>query len=473
MLPDQEKAAQWPYGDAFQVKVLAHCLKDSTFLPRHNDVIMPSYFQREQLNALAYLITSYFKKYQSVPTYEALSTQVTTYVSTYGGDRAPEMFRDLTEWMDAIYQLELTDGDFIHDKAIEFGRRQALKKAIAESLTSLENPKAVDFVDIQSNFDGVFQLGAEKDFGVDWHEIAPKLPVLLNEDTTYGRKYKVPTGFISLDQRLSGGMGAGEIAIIAGPPGKGKSTFLVNLGKAASRHFKEKANDKVVVHVTLELKQPDISLMYSSCVTGVPRNDVITSAGEYDSKLARFAPLFAHIRIKYFSPGSISTNDLKWWLVNMQSIDKVTPGLIIVDYADKLKGGESDRYRGMGEIYTSLIAIGDRFQCPIWTGSQINREWSEEETITGKGLADSFQKKMDADLVITLNQTMKEHENKICRLYLDKVRRGEGQGMVWCNYQKDKAVIWEMTPEELELYKTRASGAEPKTVKHTGEGYEE
>jgi hypothetical protein len=203
----------------------------------------------------------------------------------------------------------------------------------------------------------------------------------------------------------------------------------------------------------MELKdRGDIGLMYGANITGIARDSIIVEKDRYIQQLVGQAPFFNEIYIKYFSPGTITVQDLRWWLINLQSIQQVTPGLIIIDYADKFKGVEDDRYNAMGDVYTQLIALGDRFACPIWTGSQINREWSHTDIITEQGIADSWQKIAHADLVLTLSQTKDERKDKKCRLYTAKVRRGEGQEEILCHHRGDLSAIWEMTNEEVTAY---------------------
>jgi hypothetical protein len=444
----------WGNGDEFACNVLAYCLKDSLFYVKHLDVITPAHFENLNLRQLCHLLAIHFKQYQRIPTHNEFLTVIGEYAQAYGGQNQSALYTDLITWAGYIYNIEISGEDFIHVKVVEFGKRQALLRAINKTLESVEANRAIKFDELQKDFDNVFRIGLERDYGVDFHETVCSLPEFLKTDSVYGLANRIPTGFRQMDDRLMGGMGTGELAVVGGPPGRGKSTFLVSIGINAARHFADKKIDKHVVHITLELHdKSDVVLMYGSHITRVPKNLIFEQSEEWSKRAEEYKPYLSKIRIKYFVPGTLGVDELLWWIVNAQSVRGINPGLVIVDYADELKGGEADRYRGMADIYSGLIAIGDRFQCPVWTGSQINREWSGQQVIKGQGMADSWHKMGKADLVLTICQNEWEEKHAVSRLYMGKVRRGPGADQIYCHHRGDIAAIWEMTLEEVEAIK--------------------
>jgi replicative DNA helicase len=401
------------------------------------------------------LVIGYFKKHYLIPTHESALAMVYEYAQSYGGINPGELLSSLSVWLEHAYTVELSDAPFITERIVQFGQHQAIKAAIGMGLDMLESHDD-NLNKLRQIFDDALRVGSTRNMGTNFMAIAEMLPQLMLEDPVYGSKKKVPTGLIALDQTLFGGMGAGEVVVIAGPPGRGKSTLMINMAKKAANHFKLINSGKSVIYITLEggLKELDIAVKFGASLTGIPINDIAAGVPIYYEKIQQQMNFLGpkSIMIKYFSPGTVGTEDLRWYVANAMSLEGIVPGLIVIDYADKLKGMELDSYKGAGQIYDSFTSIGDKFECPIVTGSQINRSWAEEEVIDGRGLADSWLKLANADIVITMCQTRDEHAAGIVRLYMAKVRKGEDSGTIYCHWNGASACIWEMTQSETIEY---------------------
>ena len=445
-------------GEGFQVKLIALCLRDPGFLQSHLDVLKPHYFENGHLSVLESLVLDYFSKHYIVPSHEAIVATVHEYARQYGGDKSSELLGLLGSWLDHVYTVDLSDSAFITEKVVEFGQRQAIKVAIGEGLDMLEK-RDKDLGKLRQIFDDALRVGSSRDMGTDFGKVALNLPQMMMNDPVYGIKNKVPTGFYALDKNLMGGIGAGEVMVVAGPPGRGKSTVMVNIGKRAAQHFRSVNSNKSVIYVTLEggMKELDIAAKFGACLTGVQINDIASGNPVYQSKVVDVLQGLGpnSIRIKYFSPGSVGAEDLRWFFANLMSMESIDPGLIIIDYADKLKGMEDSRYLEAGRIYDQFTGIGDKFKCPIITGSQINREWSGEETIDMRGLAESWLKGANADVIVTLNQTKEEHAAQVMRLFLAKVRKGADHGIIYCHWVTANALCWELSQQEVNDLKSK------------------
>lgn len=454
--------ASWHLGTHFPTNVLVLCLRDPTFLTETYDCLHSSYFGdqgtggSEDLVMLAEMVLTRFVEVTTPPTRDELLAMAYEKAKVLDKDGSLGLQGRFQGWIDHLFSKEIPEVDFVKKKVRDFGRMREIIQAVNQILFYLESDspdKSEETIEKISNaMNSALTVGTGRDFGSKLHELGPSLPQKLREDQLYGLEHKVPTGIRTLDQIMNGGAGVGEICVVAGPPNRGKSTVLAALGRHAAGHFMTRSHStgivKAVVHITCEMHENDIALKYMSNMTGVPQNEVMMSE-DYDVRQTAQLPLHSPVIIKYFSPGTATVDDIKWFLANLVMVDKITPGLLVLDYADRLKGGEDDRFRGMGKIYDELIALGDKFNIPVWTGSQINRDKSESKVIKSDGIAESWKKIEAADLVMTLCQDDAEYEQGIMRLHMAKVRRGRAKDTIYCRYQPETATIWEMNEDEM------------------------
>jgi replicative DNA helicase len=458
---------QFSLGEGFDRKVLALCLRDPIFFQSHVDVIKPHYFENSDISTLIFLISQYYSEHFIIPTHEAINAQVYEHGKKYGGQRVDDLIKRLLYWVDSSYIADLSDSQYITDKMVAFGQQAAIKKALDDSITIVEKGDPNDIGKLRQIFDDALRVGSTRDTGTFFGEVAPNLSEIMLNDPVYGIKNKVPTGFSLIDTALMGGLGVGEVMVIAGRTSIGKSTIMVNIAKHAAYHFKSINSTKSVIYFTLEggMKELDIHIKLAASMTGVSINEILSGKPEYKEKIQEHLRYIGNrsIKVKYFPPSTIDTEQLRWNIANMISIDGIEPGLIIVDYADKFKGMDENMYLQAGKIYDSLTAMGDRFKCPFITGSQINKEWSHQDISDVRGLDKSYLKSANADVVITLNQTEEEFKAGLMRLFLAKVRKGESHGIVYCHYSGPYSCVWQCSTSEIqqleEASKKRSGGS--------------
>lgn len=469
--------AKYGFGDEFQIQVLALCLRDPEFLPRYADILSHTYFEHETVGTLAYLVLQKFKETSTTPTKDVVGFLVREHAREYDPDGALQMEHNLLAWVEHLYVRQL-DSSEVAIRVERFGRRQAMKQALLQSIEVLRDEKGlVDGEEdgapaaIQAIIDGAARKGTTRDFGIEFVANAALLPQMLQDERGPGQL--VPTGWGNVDEDLMGGLGVAEIGVIQAPPNGGKSTTLVSLGKNASEYFAELAITghplKSVIHITCEQRTKPLLRKYGSAWTGVNQKDVLAGTPEYLNLITERTPTMAPIIVKWFRPGSTTAEEITWWIASLQMAEGIDPGLIIIDYADRLKGGEDDRFKGMGVIYDKLIAMGDRFQCPVWTATQTRRASSKDGVQGMDGVAESWKKAEAADVIISVNRNEAEEERKAGRLYTAKVRDGEARKIYPVWFDPGTVQIREMSDDEAKMFK--AGIAEDDRISKGGNDY--
>jgi replicative DNA helicase len=104
------------------------------------------------------------------------------------------------------------------------------------------------------------------------------------------------------------------------------------------------------------------------------------------------------------------------------------PDLILVDYADLLRGmglrNDTAVRHILGDIYEDLRGMSGEFQIPIWTASQSNRSSLEDEIIGAEKIAESYAKIMTADFVMSLSRKIEDKIANTGRVHVIKNRFG-------------------------------------------------
>jgi hypothetical protein len=104
------------------------------------------------------------------------------------------------------------------------------------------------------------------------------------------------------------------------------------------------------------------------------------------------------------------------------------PDLVIVDYADLLKGvGSRHAVRNdimLGNIYEDLRGMAGTYQIPVYTASQANRSALEDDIIEADKIAESYSKVMVADFVVSLSRKMTDKISGTGRWHVIKNRFG-------------------------------------------------
>jgi replicative DNA helicase len=100
--------------------------------------------------------------------------------------------------------------------------------------------------------------------------------------------------------------------------------------------------------------------------------------------------------------------------------------MVVVDYADILRdtGGAKEVRHALGNIYEDLRGLAGEFQIPVWTASQANRSALDEDVIEASKVAESYQKIMTADFVVSLSRKVEDKIGNTGRFHIIKNRFG-------------------------------------------------
>jgi len=284
-----------------------------------------------------------------------------------------------------------------------------LKNAIVESVEILES--SGDFDAIKTIIDNAMRAGAERNVG---HEYAEE--VAIEQRYSEMARNTVETPWSVINELTQGGLASGELGVIVAPAGIGKTWVLCALGGGA---MKKGVN---VVHYSLELNEAYIGLRYDSVFTGISNQNL---KYHMDDVKVGIEKIEGELVVKYFPTKTASVNTLSAHLQKLKMMSKPFD-MVVVDYADILRdtGNAREVRHALGNIYEDLRGLAGEFEIPIWTASQANRSALDEDVIEAQKIAESYQKIMTADFVVSLSRKVEDKIGNTGRFHIIKNRFG-------------------------------------------------
>lgn len=386
------------YGYSFQIKVIASLFTDKSFLQQISDILSPKYFESDANNWLVSTILEYHKEYKSSPTLEVIK------VKTQELDHEVLKQQVIQHMKDAWKYIEAEDLAFIKQQALDFCKNQEIKKAI---LSSVELLKHGQYEEIKSKIDNALKSGGDKDIGHDYM-------TSIEERYTDAVRDTKETPWEVINDLTDGGLGKGELGVFVAPAGIGKSWGLINIGASAVK------KGMTVVHYTLELNEAYVGLRYDSVVTGIANQNLKHYQSQVKEDLAK---LKGELIIKYYPTKTVSVIGLRSHIEKCIMQDK-KPDIVIVDYADLLRGPGQEKRHELEGIYEDLRGLAGEYDIPVWTASQANRSALEEDVIGAEKISESYGKVMVADFVISLSRKVQDKLAGTGRWHVIKNRFG-------------------------------------------------
>ncbi|WP_019448369.1 replicative DNA helicase [Cupriavidus sp. BIS7] len=209
----------------------------------------------------------------------------------------------------------------------------------------------------------------------------------------------VPTGFIDLD-RMTSGMQAGDLIIVAGRPSMGKTAFSLNIGE----------------HVAVEQGLP--VAVFSMEMAGVQlAMRMLGSVGRLDQHRLRTGRLLDEDWPR-LTHSIQRMNDAQLFIDETPALNPMELrarsrrlarqcgqlGLIIIDYLQLMSGsgGGENRATEISEISRSLKGLAKELNCPVIALSQLNRslEQRPNKRPVMSDLRESGAIEQDADVIL-------------------------------------------------------------------------
>ena len=268
----------------------------------------------------------------------------------------------------------------------------------------------------------------------------------------------IKTGYPAVD-KFSGGLTRGEITIIGGRPGHGKTTVMINmLSKALEQGQKCMFFSRELPNS--ELMKKIICLESEQLSYGLVRKNVFT-----DQSLEIVNNTIAKIRKKYSSDKFLMFDNLKDFSSSSAEAKRFKPDIIFDDYIQLIscKGAHSERRLQIEKLVNDYKWLAKGSDCVVVLASQLNR-FIERGGVRGKALMPQLSDLAESGAIeqVAENVFFSYYDYKvqgeagkgknIITLIASKVRYGDS-GFADLGYDGDKCKVYnsieEMVNEKL------------------------
>lgn len=395
------------YGKSFQTKVIGSLLTDKKFLLNVRDVLYPGYFDSDAHKWIIDQIIQYFDEYNNTPTMDVLKVELKKVSNDILKVALKEELRN-------AYKASQEDLEYVQTEFTDFCKNQEMKNAILNSTDLLKDG---DFDGIRSLIDKAMRAGQDKNIGHNYSK---------DIETRYREDYRptVPTPWPVLNEGIQGGWGPGDLIIMFGNPGSGKSWSMV---AAAAHAIKMGYN---VNYYTLELGEDYVGKRFDCYLTGYSIDEVNKHRKQVEETIKG---LEGKLIIREFAPKQASVNTIKAHIQKCIDVDH-KPDLVVIDYVDYLRGPSrgkfNERKDEIDDVFIGTKGLAKELKIPILTPSQVNRTGAKDSVIEGDKAAGSYDKIMVADICLSLSRLKEDKVLGTGRVHMMKNRYGQ-DGMTY------------------------------------------
>ena len=389
------------YGKGFQVKVLGSLLTDKAFLLNVRDVLDMEYFDSEAHKWIVKQGIGYFDKYHTTITMDVLKAELLKQDNKVLQTAVKEELRN-------AYQATQEDLEYVQEEFSTFCKNQELKRALLESADLLNTG---DYDAIRSKVEKAIKAGMDKNIGLDYAK---------DIESRYRDDYRptIPTPWEVVNENIGGGFGPGDLVIVFGNPGGGKSwTMVAMAAHALSLGYN-------VNYYTLELGEGYVGKRFDAYFTGVTMEDIGSQREAVEKVLAG---LPGKLIVKEYPPKQASVSTIKAHVQKCADMDHKAD-IVIIDYADYLRGPSKGKFNErkdeIDDVYVACKGLAKELQVPILTPSQVNRSGAKDAIIEGDKAAGSYDKLMVADMAFSLSRQKEDKVNGTGRWHFMKNRYG-------------------------------------------------
>lgn len=256
----------------------------------------------------------------------------------------------------------------------------------------------------------------------------------------------VPTGISMLDAKLLGGFEKGDLVIVAGRPGMGKTTFVIQM---LTNMLRAKRS---VIMLSLETTNLQMTRKIASNLVNIPVKKFKTgelTPNDFE-KVFDFIDTYKDSSFHFMPTKNPTLSNVKSYVrkISAKIIAKnlPEPECLVIDYLSLMNydNKTNNLAQALGDITKGLKQLALEMKIPIVLICQLNRnvEHRADKRPQMADLKDSGAIEQDADKILLLYRedyykTSKDEQNNITTIIIPKNREGNDKGNEEINLHYD------------------------------------
>lgn len=379
-------------------------LVDAVFMGRVSDKVEGDLFSNKSYNIVAQFFKNFWNKYSKLPSNDE--------IKLFGNDNA--FLTALKEVFSDIHTIDLNsiDKDILYKSAEKF-IKEKLAISTLNSVIDKMGKSEIDPTILVDKFEKIAGISLLFDKGYDIYKDVNRYIESIKSAAA-----RLPTGFAEIDKNINGGVLADGkcLSIVAAPTNMGKSILLGNIAVNAAK------SGKNVLVISLEMSEEVYASRLYSALYNLPINSLSFMTQELQDAIKNNN--YGNIIIKEFPPATMTVEQIDSYINELYKAGNKFD-LICIDYLTLLNAPLADNSNEAGKMITrKLRALTYKYEIPVWTACQINRDGMKEKSPELSHIAESIAIAAEADLIVSLNQQPEDKELNIMRLTFLKSRLG-------------------------------------------------
>lgn len=211
-----------------------------------------------------------------------------------------------------------------------------------------------------------------------------------------GQDVALPTGFTALDTLLSGGFRRGNLVIVAGRPGMGKTAFAGGIALNAA------SAGVPTLFLSMEMADTELADRMIAAAGRVPLDDILAGnmAGDTGDRIFAGTAMLHELPMVIDEQGGLSLLEIASKARSVKRLHGL--GLLVVDYIQLTAGDGKNRNSEIEVITRGLKSLAKELQIPVIALSQLSRKCEERTNRRPlpSDLRESGAIEQDADVIL-------------------------------------------------------------------------
>jgi replicative DNA helicase len=321
------------------------------------------YFSDYNERTLYGIINTYFQKYNSPPSIEALAIELSN------ASINEKAFKECKEIISGL-KKEDSELQWLVDQTEAFCQDKAIYNAISKSIHILDDKTGKETKgSIPQILSDALAVSFDTNIGHDYFDDADEQYAYYHQKTA-----KIPFNIDFLNKITDGGVDAeGTLNIILGGIHAGKTLTMCHL---AAGYLTAGKN---VLYISMEMSEKKIRERIDANLLDIPIAELRTVPKEmYDRKIARIkSKTIGKLKVKQYPTSGASSANFRYLISELKQKQKFFPDVVIIDYINICGSASVKRSIGSYEyikaIAEELRGLAIELGIPFWSATQVTR----------------------------------------------------------------------------------------------------
>jgi replicative DNA helicase len=378
--------------------ILSHLVFNEEFTRKTIPFLKLEYFPDLTERVVFDLVDTYLKKYNKVPSKEALTIDLDT-----RDNLNEDQFKSCRSYIETLEVDEATQLDWLLDQTEKFCQDKAIYNAIMDSIKILDDKSGTKSKGaIPQILSDALSVSFDSSIGHDFLEdYEPRY------EFYHQKEKRVPFDLEYLNKITKGGLPNKTLNIALAGTGVGKSLFMCH---CAASNLTQGLN---VLYITMEMAEERIAERIDANLLDTPIDQLeLLPRDVYEKKIARIhKKTTGKLIIKEYPTASAGSANFRHLLNELKIKRNFVPDIIYIDYlnicmSSRIKfGANVNSYTYVKAIAEELRGLAVEFNVPIVSATQTTRSGFASSDVDLTDTSESFGLPATADFMFALIST--------------------------------------------------------------------